>query len=67
MTDITTLFPKQPQRQDALDDQISDMIKLGNQAGLYDAVDWVLDIIDAQRVSHGHNSQRWANRKGVTA
>lgn len=35
------LFPQQPQRQDSLRNQLSDLIALANRAGMYDAADWV--------------------------
>lgn len=34
-------FPQQPQRQDSLDDQLQDVIKMATLAGCYDAVDWL--------------------------
>lgn len=39
---FTNLFPQQPQRQDSLRNQLSDLILLANRAGMYDAADWVL-------------------------
>lgn len=39
---FTNLFPQQPQRQDSLRNQLSDLIALANRAGMYDAADWVV-------------------------
>lgn len=36
-------------RQDSVTDQLNDLIKLGINAGLYDAVDWVERSWEAQR------------------
>lgn len=38
-------IPQQPQRQDALDDQLRDLIRAGNRLGLYDAVDCVQRLL----------------------
>jgi len=35
------IIPKLPQRQDALDDQIADLIFVANKLGMYDAADFV--------------------------
>jgi hypothetical protein len=34
-------FPQQPQRQDALDDQLDDLERVAVRLGLYDAHDWL--------------------------
>lgn len=38
---VTDPFPRQPQRQDALSDQLADLYILAVRAGLYDAADWL--------------------------
>ena len=35
-----------PQRQDALDDQLRDLIPLANKAGCYDAADFIRDRVE---------------------
>ena len=34
-------IPKLPQRQDALNDQLKDLVLVANRLGMYDAADWV--------------------------
>lgn len=38
--------PNHPQRQDGTRDQLRDLIVLANKAGLYDAADFVRDLLE---------------------
>lgn len=40
MTDLSDISPR-TQRQDSLLDQLSDLLKVANHLGMYDAADWL--------------------------
>jgi hypothetical protein len=39
--DLLAHWEQQPQRQDALDDQLRDVRTIANRMGCYDAADWI--------------------------
>jgi hypothetical protein len=39
-------LPQLHQRQDGLLDQIRDLIPVANRLGMYDAADWLRDMLD---------------------
>jgi len=45
-TDLLSGLPQLHQRQDGLLDQIRDLIPVANRLGMYDAADWLRDMLD---------------------
>jgi hypothetical protein len=43
--DAIRSLPQLPQRQDALDDQLIDLVKAANKLGLYDAADLIKNLL----------------------
>ena len=39
-------IPKQPQRQDSLNEQLATLIPLANKIGCYDAADFIKGVIE---------------------
>lgn len=49
MNDAAHSIPKQPQRQDALDDQIDTLIIAAERLGCYDAQDWLRKLVEYRK------------------
>ena len=43
---VLSAMPKQPQRQDATNDQLRDLKMVANKLGMYDAADVIQNILD---------------------
>ncbi len=47
--DVLNEIPKHSQRQDALNDQLKDLVLVANRLGMSDAADWVRMHLDKPR------------------
>jgi hypothetical protein len=51
-------IPQQPQRQDSLNEQLHDLVKVANRLGMYDAADSLQYSLHVSGINRMHREKR---------
>jgi hypothetical protein len=46
--EVRCIVPQRPQRQDALNDQLSDLVWVAHRLGMYDAADFIVKVLETK-------------------